>query len=226
MNLLNKNCLFIRNLVFFGGSFMAISFLNVGCSLFGIRSEESPKYEVLQVEGKKEIRSYSKYIVAKTVVKGDYREAQGEAFRLLAGYIFGKNEKKQSLAMTAPVVQEKSKQNQKLAMTAPVAQSPTEEGWVMTFMMPSQYKLGDLPTPLDKRVTLEEVPPKTLGVIGYSGSRGQSKNEKKAAELKAWLLSNGKYEIVSEPISAGYDPPWTLPFFRRNEMMFELKSKE
>lgn len=207
------------------GLIMGISVLSMSCSVFGIRSEETPKYEVLHSEGDKEIRSYAGYIVAKTTVKGEFKEVQGEAFRTLAGYIFGDNEKKQKLQMTAPVRQEKSSTSEKLAMTAPVVQSPTEDGWVMTFVMPSEYKMADLPTPKDKRVTLEEVPAKIMGVIRYSGLGRPGTNAEKAKQLKAWLITQEKYEVSAEPSYAGYDPPWALPFLRRNEMMFELKAK-
>jgi len=207
------------------GVLMFISIFNVSCSVFGIRTSETPKYEVLQSEGNKEIRSYPSYIAAKTVVKGEFKEVQNEAFRILAGYIFGDNEKKQKLSMTAPVVQEKPG-HQKLAMTAPVVQSATEEGWVMSFVMPSEYKMSDLPTPNDKRVVLEDVPAKTIGVIRFSGFWTASTNQEKAKELKEWLVAIGKYEIAAEPGFAGYDPPWTLPFLRRNEMMYELKIKD
>ncbi|MCU0843715.1 MAG: heme-binding protein, partial [Spirochaetes bacterium] len=205
---------------------MGIALFQMSCSVFGIRSEETPKYEILVSEGNKEIRSYSGYIVAKTTVKGDFRDAQGEAFRILAGYIFGGNEKKQKISMTAPVMQEKSPTSENLSMTAPVVQSPTEGGWVMTFMMPSGYKLADLPTPKDKRVEFEEVNPKIYGVIRYSGLGRQSTNEEMANELQAWLKTNGQYEVVAGPSYAGYDPPWTIPFFRRNEMMYELRSRK
>jgi hypothetical protein len=204
---------------------MAFSFLSLSCSVVGVRSEETPKYQVLTSEGDKEIRSYSKYVIAKTTVQGDYKETQGEAFRRLAGYIFGKNEKRQKLSMTAPVGQEKQTTNQKLAMTAPVAQSQSEEGWVMTFMMPSEFELSELPIPTDTRVSLEEIPPRILGTLRFSGLRDEAHNQEKAKELKSWLANNKQYEISSEPIFAGYDPPWTLPFFRRNEVMFELRPK-
>jgi len=143
----------MRSLMYLrSGLFMGISILSFGCSVFGVRTEETPKYEVLQSEGNKEIRSYSSYIVAMTKVKGEFKEAQSEAFRILAGYIFGKNEKKQKLSMTAPVVQGKSVESERLAMMAPVVQSSTAEGWTMTFIMPSEYKMEDLPEPKDKRV--------------------------------------------------------------------------
>ncbi len=206
--------------------FMILLTISMSCSVFGIRFEESSKYEILQIEGSKEIRSYSPHVVAKTIVKGEFKEAQREAFRILAGYIFGNNEKKQKLPMTTPVVQEKSIENEKISMTAPVVQSATNEGWAMTFMMPSKYKLADLPIPKDNRVSLQEVPAKIFGVIRYSGLGSLKGNAEKGDELKVWLATHGKYEILGEPSFAGFDPPWTIPFLRRNEMMYELRSNE
>jgi hypothetical protein len=207
------------------GTLMGISILLAGCSLFGIRTEETPKYEVLNSEGDKEIRSYAKFIIAKTTVKGEFKEAQGEAFRVLAGYIFGDNEKKQNISMTAPVMQEPVRSSEKISMTAPVLQSPTENGWVMAFMMPSAYSLADLPKPKDERISFEEIPAKLVGVVRYSGLGKQNRNLEKANELKTWLEASGKHKIISEPSFAGYDPPWTLPFLRRNEMMYEIEAK-
>ena len=211
--------------ILLSGSLVMISAFNISCSVFGVRTAETPKYQVLVNDGNKEIRSYPSYVAAKTIVKGEFKEVQNEAFRILAGYIFGDNEKKQKLSMTAPVIQTKP-ENQKIAMTAPVIQTSSDEGWVMTFVMPSEYKMSDLPTPNDKRVVLEEVPAKTIGVIRYSGLWRTAKSEEKANELKEWLTANGAYDIVSSPGFAGYDPPWTLPFLRRNEMMIELRPKQ
>lgn len=207
------------------GLLMAISVLQVSCSMFGVRSEETPKYEVLQSDGKKEIRAYSSYIVAKTTVQGEFKKAQGDAFRILAGYIFGGNEKKQNISMTAPVRQQPASENEKLAMTAPVVQTSTERGWVMTFMMPSKYRLEDLPTPKDSRVTFEVIAAKTFAVIRYSGFSSEKTNNEKQIELRDWIVANGQYEIIGAPSIAGYDPPWTLPFLRRNEAMYEVKTK-
>lgn len=198
----------------------------ISCSVLGIRSEETPKYEVLTTENNKEIRSYAGFIVAKTTVKGEYKQAQGDAFRILAGYIFGDNEKKQKIAMTAPVTQEKSTVSEKIAMTAPVVRTASEEGWVMTFSMPASYTMDELPTPKDKRVVLEEVPPKLMAVIKYSGLARQETNNEMAKELQSWLQSKAEYEITAGPSFAGYDPPWTIPMFRRNEAMFEIRLKK
>ena len=205
--------------------FILLAILNSGCSVFGIRTYEMPKYEVILKEGNKEIRYYESYIVAKTTVKGEFKEAQGAAFRILAGYIFGGNERKQEIAMTAPVVQKPTAEREKLQMTAPVIQSPSEEGWVMTFMMPSAYKIEDLPSPKDRRVRFETVPARYVAIIRYTWFGNESRNERKANELEEWIAGLKEYEPISSPMYAGYDPPWTLPFFRRNEMMIEIKRK-
>lgn len=83
---------------------IAVLITQVGCSFMGIRNEETPKYEVLFKDGNKEIRQYSPYIAATTQVQGDFKESMNSAFRILAAYIFGANERKQSISMTAPVV--------------------------------------------------------------------------------------------------------------------------
>jgi hypothetical protein len=232
------------NTTFRGVMIMAISIFQLGCSVLGIRSEETPKYQVESSEGDKEIRLYSPYIVAKTTVQGDYDEASKKAFRILAGYIFGANQKKQSISMTAPVVTDPPIENEKismtapvlikpaqqesekLAMTAPVTQLMSQQGWVMTFMMPSKFKLEDLPTPTDNRISFEQIPTKMMGVIRFSGFNGEKHKNEKSNELRSWIEKNGRYEIVAGPFFAGYDPPWTIPFLRRNEMMFEVKSKK
>lgn len=92
--------------------------------------------------------------------------------------------------------------------------------------MPSEYKMADLPTPKDNQVTLEEVPPKIFAVIWSSGLGREAANNKMAKELQDWLSTQKDYEIVMGPTYAGYDPPWAIPLFRRNEMMYEVRSKK
>lgn len=201
---------------------MLTLFTQSACSVFGIRSVETPAYEVVEQEGSQEIRSYPPHIVAKTRVKGDYTQAQRQGFKILAAYIFGANEKKKKLPMTSPVIQEKNNESQRIAMTAPVSLVADKDAWEVTFVMPSQYRLVDLPIPSDTRVVLEEIPSKLMASIRYSGGRGVERNSQKAEELKQWLKTKNTYSIFKGPSSAGYDPPWTLPFFRRNEIHFEL----
>lgn len=201
--------------------------VTTGCSVFGVRSEEQPRYEVLYKQENKEIRKYQAHIVAKTTVEGSFEEAQSIGFKILAGYIFGKNKSQKKIAMTAPVVQGAS---ESISMTAPVILSPSQKGdasgvgaWTMTFSMPSEYSMETLPTPEDKRIFIEEVPPKYVAAYMFSGFWNESKNQKLGNELLSWIEQNKKYKVISMPMFAGYDPPWTLPFFRRNEMLIELK---
>ncbi len=206
-----------------------ISGLQLGCSMFGSRTEETARYQVLESDGQFEIRQYSSVVIAKTEVTGDYKSSQSEAFKILAGYIFGGNQTKTKIAMTAPVEQTQKPSSIKIAMTAPVTQTKSDSGWVMTFMMPSKFKLEDLPVPNDSRVQLEQVPAKTVAALRFSGSRSEEANVKKAEELKSWIQNRGSFEIVPTANlarSAGYDPPWTLPPFRRNEVMFDVRKIE
>lgn len=211
-------------------SLMLIGAFGTGCSLFGIRSEEQPAYEVLHKQDKKEIRKYRSYIIAKTTVEGTFEEAQSKGFKVLAGYIFGKNKSQKKIAMTAPVVQKPDEPSEKIAMTAPVVIASNSEGqdtkvgsWTMTFSMPSKFTLDSLPIPDDKRITIERVAPKFVAAYTYTGFWNESKNQRKGEELLNWLGKNNRYTVISRPMFAGYNPPWTLPFFRRNEMLVELK---
>ena len=195
---------------------------NTACTLFGVRNEETPKYTTIKKNGTYEIRYYEPYIVAKTKVSGNYKDAQGKAFRILAGYIFGNNVSSEKISMTAPVKQSES---QTISMTAPVMQVKDGNEWEMTFMMPSKYNLNSLPIPNDKRVVLEKIDGKYMGVVTYSWYDSLEKNEKMAKSLSEWLMENKDFQIISGPIFAGYNPPWTIPFLRKNEIMFELHKK-
>lgn len=198
-----------------------------GCSVFGLRSEETPKYEVLVKDENKEIRRYAPYIVATTYAEGSFKESQSKAFRLLADYIFGNNEKGSTISMTAPVVMNQQKNSsERIAMTAPVTLSSVGDGWEMSFMMPAKYKsIDELPKPKDSRVSFKSIDAKTMAVMTFSGFWNEEKNEKMADQLKKWISEQGEYESTSVPKFAGYDPPWTLPFLRRNEMMIEVKKR-
>jgi hypothetical protein len=203
----------------FLGTLMGL--LAAGCSLFGVGSEEQPNYKILSKEDNKEIRQYDSYIIAKTTITGSFKDAQSKGFRILAGYIFGKNKSQQKITMTAPVIQKS--ESEKISMTAPVLISPNEnKTWSMTFSMPSKFTLETLPIPTDERVKIEKVEGKLVAALTFSGFWNESINAKKAQELSDWMNGYKEYQISSPPMFAGYNPPWTLPFLRRNEMLIEL----
>lgn len=199
---------------------LSLSLLNAGCGFLGIRTEETPTYSVFTSDGDKEVRQYGERIVAKTRTRGTFRESQNEAFRILANYIFGANESRQKIAMTAPVTSAPT--SEKIAMTAPVTQAKENGEWVMTFTMPAKYTLETLPKPTDPRVQFETLPARKIAAIRYSGFWSEERNEEKARELQDWLNKEEKWRPSGAPRFAGYDPPWTLPFLRRNEMLIDL----
>ena len=159
------------------------------CETVGI---EKAKYEVIEKEGKFELRQYKLQIVAETIVEAGFDEAGNIAFRRLFNYISGENRKKESIAMTAPVNQESS--SEKIAMTAPVNQQKSEGKYIVSFLMPSKYTMETLPEPLDPAVTLKEIPAYKVAAIRYSGTWSQKRYETKRASLEEFLKQK---ELVS-----------------------------
>lgn len=196
------------------------SFLLSGCTVIGIRNAEEADHSVLYAEGNIQIRQYETLLIAQTEVTGDYEESGKIGFKRLAGYIFGDNTSSQKIDMTIPVVEEN--QSQEIAMTIPVYQQAETDKWTMTFVLPSQYTLETIPKPLDETVEIKQLPPKKVATIRYTGFIRAEKIEAKAIELKNWL-DNHHYKSVGDPYSAAYDPPWTIPFLRRNEVHIEIK---
>ena len=179
---------------------------------------EQPEYKVDKQEGAIEIRWYPPMIAAETTVHGDRKPAINEGFRRIAGYIFGDNKPREKIAMTAPVEQ----QRQKIAMTAPVEQQEGQDGeWTVRFIMPKSWSMDKLPVPSNERVTLKPIPAHRALVIRFSGFASDGTIKTKTAELKEYAEENG-LTTIGEPVLAFYNPPWTLPFLRRNEIMLEL----
>lgn len=209
------------------GGLIYLALTVASCSVFGIRTAEELQYDVITSSGDIEIREYQAYISAVASMKGSYNEVQGDLFAVLAAYIFGKNTTDSTIEMTAPVQinPEQQDSSERIAMTAPVVMKPEGEGiWKMAFSMPSTYTMENLPKPLDPQVTLLEIPAKKFAVIRFSGSFDNlEKRRSKAEELSTWLSTQSQYEKLSEPVFAGYDPPYTLPFLRRNEVLIEIE---
>jgi hypothetical protein len=189
--------------------------------LVGIRAgTEQPPYEVVGRVGDAEIRRYAPQIAAEAVVEGPVETARNEGFRRVAGYIFGDNTAKASVAMTAPVVQgrEPSGGSQSIAMTSPVVQQPAGAGsWSIQFIMPAKYTMATLPQPNDPRVRLVEIPARTFAVVRFSGLGREDAVARHEKALDA-ALAGSSWRAVGEPVTWYYDPPWTVPFLRRNEV--------
>ncbi len=179
---------------------------------------EQPDYTIVETQGAIEIRDYAPMIAAETSVEGERTAAIGEGFRRIAGYIFGDNAPREKIAMTAPVQQQKGS---KIAMTAPVQQQGADGAWSVRFIMPKQWTMETLPAPTDARVKLVPLPARRFAVIRFSGSAGQAALDAKTKELQDFISARGMTP-QGEPLYAFYNPPWTLPFFKRNEVMLEV----
>lgn len=191
-------------------------------SPFGINlGTEQPKYRVIEtLDGGVEVREYVQRIAAEvTVDTYTTNEARSDGFNILAGYIFGKNKKKQSIAMTSPV--EINSKGTSIAMTSPVGVNARAGSMTMRFFMPSDYSMAELPEPIDPRVRLVVVPPATVAVFRYSGSTMEANTQAKTDRLLD-VLQFSKWKPAGTPMAFFYNPPWTIPFLRRNEVLVEV----
>ena len=180
---------------------------------------ETPEYEVVESRGDIEIRQYGPMIIAEVQTEGGREEAIRDGFRMLADYIFGNNTVQQDIAMTAPVQQQESDE---IAMTAPVQQQSAGGSWQVSFVMPSEYTLATLPEPKDGRITVKEIPSKKFAVIVFSGTHSDENVKEHEKRLMDYVQA-GSMSVTSPPKYAFYNPPWTLPVMRRNEVMIEIE---
>ncbi|MBW9261727.1 MAG: heme-binding protein [Candidatus Thiodiazotropha sp. (ex. Lucinisca nassula)] len=181
---------------------------------------EEAQYDVVQKESDFEIRDYAPHILAETFVTGAMEDAGKAAFGHLFDYISGNNQSRKEVTMTAPVGQQPA--GEKIKMTAPVGQQPDSEGWVVSFMMPSEFTIETLPIPNDSKVTLREVPPQRMAAIRYSGFWSESSYLEHKAELVQWINEAG-LTITGEPVWARYNAPFTPWFMRRNEILIPVR---
>ena len=180
---------------------------------------EEPTFKAVLREGAFEVRDYPALVAAEVTVSGNQKEAASKGFRLLAGYIFGGNKRRQSIAMTAPVAQ--APKSEKIAMTAPVTQTQSANEWVVRFTMPSAYSMETLPEPNDPKVHLRQVPPARIAVLQFSGVARKDDVAAKTAELQKLAITH-HLRAIGPASLAQYDPPWTLWFMRRNEVMIPV----
>ncbi len=191
---------------------------------------ETPTYQVLDKSENLEIRQYQAYIVAEVEIEGSRKEAAKKGFLILARYIFGKNRSQQKIAqeieITSPVSQKqqtKEPESQKIAMTSPVSQvNLGKEKWIVQFTMPKEFSLENLPTPQDNRIKFKTMPAKKVIAISFPGTWTDEKFEENAAKIKNYAASNN-LKIIGKDIFAYYDDPFTFPWNRRNEVIYELQ---
>jgi hypothetical protein len=185
------------------------------CSVFGIRNTPEPPSTVMAHVGAVEIRRYAPVAAAETLVDGSELSARSIGFQRLFTYITGSNTARQRIAMTAPVAQ---KAAQRITMTAPVAQTRMTGGvFRVSFFLPPTLTVATAPQPLDRRVVIVQVPPLTMAVLRFSGQATPAAVTAAGERLDAILASSG-WRANGPLVAWFYDPPWTLPPFRRNEV--------
>ena len=161
---------------------------------------EQLKYETIDANEIYEIRKYSDRLVIETETSN-----QNNSFRKLFNYISGSNEK-----------------NQEIKMTAPVTQIEKNGNMTMQFYLPSEFDENNVPNPSNSEVKILNMKGGYFAAITYSG-RASDKNFLKHKEILENQLKEDNISILSPPIRATYNSPFTLPMLRRNEVMFEIE---
>lgn len=164
---------------------------------------EIQAYEVLESHKGFELRSYPAHTVVSIAAPGDLGSAGMGAFGYLAGYIGGRNQANQAIAMTAPVLQEKK-----------------GAGFQVSFVLPAEMR--NHPLPSDPRLALETKEPSVMAAIRFSGMASESLFQRKAQELSERCEAAG-FKVTSEPLFARYNGPWTPPMLRRNEVLLKVE---
>jgi hypothetical protein len=197
---------------------------NAALNAIGVRTEEQPPHDIVTtLSDGIEVRRYRARLVAETVVEGrPGTDGRDEAFRRLAGYIFGKNRARQSIAMTAPVETDRGRA---IAMTAPVESIARGAAIAMRFFLPANLTLDTAPAPADERVRIVEVPPALYAVLRFSGVAGPDIVQSRAGELMR-AVAGSRFEAKAAPVTWFYDPPFTVPFLRRNEVAVEIAPRQ
>ena len=202
-----------------------LGFAALSVLMGGAMANEEPRYEVIKKEENFEVRRYQPMIIAEVLVAGTLNEASNKGFRQIADFIFGNNEdpiKKQSekIAMTAPGTME-ADTSSKIAMTAPVTMEGSGGAWKMAFVMPSKFTMDTLPKPKNSNVIIKQMPAQQVAVVTFSGWVDEEKLAAQTTRLNEWMAKNGLKSSGTAQLSR-YNPPWTLPFWRRNEVWMKL----
>ncbi|KAK3024777.1 hypothetical protein RJ639_044938, partial [Escallonia herrerae] len=206
---------------------------NLEEALLSVPDLETVKFKVLSRNDQYEIREVEPYLVAVATMPGKNGfdlDGASRSFNVLAEYLFGKNTTKEKMEMTTPVFTSRTPSDgEKMDMTTPVITKRVEDQdkWEMSFVMPSKYG-SKLPLPNDPSVTIKAVPRKIVGVVAFSGFVTDEEVKRREKTLRNALKKDSQFQ-VKEGASvevAQYNPPFTLPFTRRNEVALEVERKQ
>lgn len=192
-----------------------------------VMATEEPQFSIIEKSEAFELRAYAPQLVAEVKVEGDLDTASSQGFRLIAAFIFGQNQVSEKISMTVPVAIETARSN-KIAMTVPVGIEASKDSgkganqWVFSFVMPSEYTMATLPKPLNPLVTIRELPAQKRAAITFSGFYNEAKVLEKTKALEEWIKSK-QWQAIGNPQFARYNPPWSIPFMRRNEILITVR---
>ncbi|MDG1095233.1 MAG: heme-binding protein [Methylophilaceae bacterium] len=187
-----------------------------------LMATDEPEFRLILKEDKFEIREYIPKIIAQIEVFGDFDDASSKGFKILADYIFGNNtinDGNSRIEMTAPVEMEPI--SQKINMAKPLLTQGRDNDWIISFIMPNEFTLETLPKPNNKSIKILSLPKEKYAVIVFSGLVRESSYLEKETLLNQFIEEK-KLKTSGEIKIARYNPPWTLPFFRRNELMIKV----
>ena len=168
---------------------------------------ETPEYKLISKQKSFEVRRYSDMVIATTKVQADYKSSTTSGCRIIASYIFGGNDKQMKIAMTAPVISD----------------CPSEglKSYNISFVMPKEHSMEDLPKANTSQVSIQNESLGEVAVLSFGGWETEARSlnyQKKLLELinKQGLKHKRGFMI------AQYNSPWTLPPFRKNEVMVRV----
>ncbi|XP_051113657.1 heme-binding-like protein At3g10130, chloroplastic [Andrographis paniculata] len=206
---------------------------NLEEALMSVPDLETVEFKVLRRNDDYEIREVESYYIAETTMPGKYGfdfTGASQSFNVLAEYLFGKNTKQKQMEMTTPVFTRRTQPDgEKMDMTTPVITTKDEDlgNWKMSFVMPSKYG-ANLPLPKESSVTIKEVPKRVVAVVAFAGFVTDQEVERRETVLRNSLKNDPEF-CIKEGASvevAQYNPPFTLPFNRRNEIALEVERKQ
>ena len=166
---------------------------------------KEPSFNLIKKDGKVEIREYPPYIIAKTSLDISKNKEDNNMFRVLANYIFGGNSNSQSIPMTAPVITHAN-----------------SNSYDMIFFMLDANTIESLPSPNNNNISIEKLHIGKAITISFGMWATERRVKKYKSKLDEYILKN-KIQVVSDIMVAQYNSPWTIPPFRKNELIYQIK---
>jgi hypothetical protein len=185
-----------------------------------VQGLDEPDYTISARHNEYEVREYGPALYAQVSVSGSWTEAMARGYSLLWAYLGGDNITAESVAEKRPIGLEPQSEN--IADAAPVLQQEKAGVWLVSFVLPSDKTLVNLPRPNDPRVRIVQTPARTAAVLKFSGRMTKEDAAQGEARLRE-LLAADKAVILGPAMTAQYHLPWTPPFLRRNEVIIPIR---